>query len=484
MDNAKAVVWGGLGFALNRTATTFLYNTGMGATFDAAGFVSDVGFVFAMNACACVTAVVLLIALRGGKLGVAEKLQWPALAIVAVGLLVGAYGQVLGVSAQVGAFVSAAACGVAFMLLCAVWLDLFTRQKDATCMLRQLTLGYALYTVASLLFEFLPGDVGRALSLLLLCCSAVCVVMLGRQLDEPAQGAAIPRNDDGRRGVVASICFFVLVGVIGIMHTSVLGSSFQSIVTVNMWAMRAIALAVFLVLVYLMGQRVAPSVVFRTLFPALILVLTVMPFLGDTLGPVTGAIAITCYDICGMVYYLFLVREGRRLNLSGVFLACVYMLGSSGFLLVGLAIGLCLQALSASFGLSLLTLLAFVAIYPLTLALFLSGRSSVGKRFAASGASEGEGVVAPLAPVVPTVADATQALGERYGLTNREREILEYLAHGRSVRYIAETLVISENTAWTHAKRIYAKTGAHGKQELMTMVDAELGSDRVGMPRE
>ena len=45
---------------------------------------------------------------------------------------------------------------------------------------------------------------------------------------------------------------------------------------------------------------------------------------------------------------------------------------------------------------------------------------------------------------------------------------------GRSVRYIAETLVMSENTAWTHAKRIYAKTGTHGKQDLMDLIDRTL----------
>ena len=53
----------------------------------------------------------------------------------------------------------------------------------------------------------------------------------------------------------------------------------------------------------------------------------------------------------------------------------------------------------------------------------------------------------------------------------REREILGYLARGRSARYIAEDLVISENTVWAHVKRIYAKTGVHTKQELMSAVE-------------
>ena len=64
-----------------------------------------------------------------------------------------------------------------------------------------------------------------------------------------------------------------------------------------------------------------------------------------------------------------------------------------------------------------------------------------------------------------------EGLVERYGLTKREREILGYLARGRSAKYISDTLVISDNTTWAHIKRIYAKTGVHSKQELMSLVE-------------
>ena len=37
--------------------------------------------------------------------------------------------------------------------------------------------------------------------------------------------------------------------------------------------------------------------------------------------------------------------------------------------------------------------------------------------------------------------------------------------------YIAEDLVLSENTVWAHIKRIYSKTGVHTKQELMSIVE-------------
>ena len=76
-----------------------------------------------------------------------------------------------------------------------------------------------------------------------------------------------------------------------------------------------------------------------------------------------------------------------------------------------------------------------------------------------------------LAPSFEVSPRAVAAVADGYGLTRREREVLGYLAAGRSVKYIAETLVISENTAWTHTKRIYAKTETHGKQELMDLVE-------------
>lgn len=41
------------------------------------------------------------------------------------------------------------------------------------------------------------------------------------------------------------------------------------------------------------------------------------------------------------------------------------------------------------------------------------------------------------------------------------------LLEGRSLRIVQQELFISEGTARTHAKRIYAKLGIHSKQELI-----------------
>ncbi|WP_080799801.1 helix-turn-helix transcriptional regulator [Arabiibacter massiliensis] len=72
----------------------------------------------------------------------------------------------------------------------------------------------------------------------------------------------------------------------------------------------------------------------------------------------------------------------------------------------------------------------------------------------------------PSAPVAAAVAPA-DAVREEFGLTNREAEVLALLAEGRSSSYIAESLVLSENTVRSYVKNIYQKLGVHSKQDLI-----------------
>lgn len=59
----------------------------------------------------------------------------------------------------------------------------------------------------------------------------------------------------------------------------------------------------------------------------------------------------------------------------------------------------------------------------------------------------------------------------QYSLSNRESEILLYLAKGRNASFIQEKLVISEGTAKTHIWRIYRKLDVHTQQELINLVE-------------
>ena len=66
--------------------------------------------------------------------------------------------------------------------------------------------------------------------------------------------------------------------------------------------------------------------------------------------------------------------------------------------------------------------------------------------------------------------DVTSWLDERltaFGLTAREAEVARLLAHGRTQKWIADYLCISQNTAGTHLRHIYQKVGVHNRQEFL-----------------
>ena len=60
---------------------------------------------------------------------------------------------------------------------------------------------------------------------------------------------------------------------------------------------------------------------------------------------------------------------------------------------------------------------------------------------------------------------------ERYGLSPREREILQILLKGRDAKYITDTFYISQSTAKTHIYNIYRKFGVHSRQELLDFIE-------------
>lgn len=79
----------------------------------------------------------------------------------------------------------------------------------------------------------------------------------------------------------------------------------------------------------------------------------------------------------------------------------------------------------------------------------------------APGAAEGEGL---------TLREQCARAAERFGLSERESEVLYLTCTGLSKREAAERLCISEDTVRYHTKQLYRKLGVHNHQELMLAV--------------
>ena len=549
-------VLGAAGFGLCKAAISVAYITAMGSVSSSVGFVSELDFMFTMNMASFVTAFVVLLLVGTGRLRPGRLSQVPAVIALLVGFFLSATGVMTGLPVGATAALYGLLCGFALTVLNAAWLEVFAAESDATTgvcqVLGGLVVQCALVSVAPLLASFAAS----VLSIVAVATSALLLSRLKRKVAFPGRRRLLPERSDERfRLLQACLCLFVLVGVVGILHTTVLGSQSEHIVgDVNMWMPLVAATMLTAVVAGLTMRHPDPTAVYKGCLPVMLVLLSLLPFFGEVLGGLAGLVMIACYDVCGMVFLLFIVDRARTLGVSVYALSSVYSGGSGLFLAVGLGIGNALGALSADYGLSLLTLLAFAAIYPLALVLLVVLRRVYPAGAAGSRAEGGEpvasrrsraregralslralvrgsacccgrrwgeacvgvgvggrlrgggrlrsadagrmpsggrrgcfagGVRAPCRVRSATrgcsccrgrACSGADAVAARFDLTRREREILGYLARGRSARFIAETLVISENTAWAHIKRIYAKTGVHSKQELMSMVERRAG---------
>lgn len=68
-------------------------------------------------------------------------------------------------------------------------------------------------------------------------------------------------------------------------------------------------------------------------------------------------------------------------------------------------------------------------------------------------------------------AAALELLRDRFDLSAREFQVIGEFSSGRSARYIADYLMLSEHTVKTHLRRAYAKLNIHSRQELLDLVD-------------
>ena len=78
--------------------------------------------------------------------------------------------------------------------------------------------------------------------------------------------------------------------------------------------------------------------------------------------------------------------------------------------------------------------------------------------------------------------DSTCArLARSFDLTRREEDVLRLLVEGRTFAEAAGELVVSLNTVKSHVRRIYAKMGVSGKQDLLGKASdaAKAGSGRT-----
>lgn len=70
-----------------------------------------------------------------------------------------------------------------------------------------------------------------------------------------------------------------------------------------------------------------------------------------------------------------------------------------------------------------------------------------------------------------TFEETIKSIAEKYNLSPRETEVFSYLARGHGSAYIAEKLIVSNETVKTHIKRIYRKIGISSREEMLALLE-------------
>lgn len=195
--------------------------------------------------------------------------------------------------------------------------------------------------------------------------------------------------------------------------------------------------------------------------------LVLIPFSDGTLSAVASAIASSCWPLFYYLLWMILLDIGSesRLGSSLTFAAGWLALNVELVLAAPVAWALSQQV---SRGALSMTALMLVLVYTLLVASLLLKRKDTGSPTGQEAHPED---TAPANAVRSSMEELCCAAAERHGLTQREGDVLQLLARGRSVPFIADALSISQSTTKGHVRHIYAKMGVASKQELLTRLE-------------
>lgn len=370
----------------------------------------------------------------------------------------------------------------------------------------------SLYTTASIgcacLFYFLavglPHGAGLLVTALLPVLAATCTMTTSEepivQREHPLRAQSLPKGFFLRL-VVAIGVFSIAVGVTRGFSTLTQSAAILDEQGVLIVFATALISLVLYVLISFLGNDFDIS---RLYYPAIILVvvgIAIMPLLGN--GEFENHFVNIAYVCFIMMVWCLCAHVSNRSGLSPV---RVFGLGRGASALgttLGWLVGSQLISQQSQNPSIVVVVSAFMVLALLVVSMLVfndriigsvlrnAGKGAEEPREGAAAAGEGSGGDAGdgAAPTASSVSDADDepeegqahrtgaftkrclAVSSTYGLSHRERDVLFLLAKGRTISFIADDLGVSFNTAKSHIRHVYVKTGVHTRQELLSLVE-------------
>ena len=331
--------------------------------------------------------------------------------------------------------------------------------------------------------QFVAAAMNVAVVLLAIA-TAVGFAAVARRAGDLAESPLIIRPGSSshfRLLLLALVLYAFVFGVsAGTTAEQATESTIRSFMLGTSWAMTGVAAAMVVALV-LWRRTVRLSTVGRFLTPVLALLFLLHILLGGSANGWLPRLTMGFWQFVQVFVVLVLIDVARSglASLSFAFPLgwAIVSFGYAGGALFGQAVGVAFGAEAEAVNAITVSLTIVAVVASSILGAAQYPEADEGSPWSPAPTSGGaSGPTAPedpnaAAPVSDPLADACAQVVARYGLSEREQNVLELLARGNTRASIAEKLCISENTVRVHVKNIYAKLHIHSKQQLIDMVD-------------
>ena len=471
-------------------------------------FVPDL-FFNVVVACSVVVCSVTVIALTlRGRLGPLSMPYVAPAALFVAANLCALFGVFSWMPSDLALIVPGVLLGVASVMLSLVWVEVLSCQEPRA-IVTQIALSMLVNMVTSSVLSGLSGGARAVASCAALVVMVLCAWYVRRALRAGAAGTrAGGRRKDAPRGSYRDaflelgdslVAFCVMEAVIGLLNSFMLAGSvtFAGSGSVSGVGM-LIGILAFCVVVFVVQRIPRVSTAFRVLMPIIASLLVFLPVLGEQFNLFFSTVLLGGYYFIALLITYVVAETAHVRNLSPYVLmgaaACLARVCLAAALLGGHAIGSLPGGLFGESEHIMRYLVVIMAvIYALSLAAVLVSRDRRRRRRGDADAGASAAVPAPAgaAEAAPLPAGAAAegddafdarcaAVAAAGGLTEREAEIMRYLARGRTKAHIAGVLFVSENTVRSHVRNIYAKLEVHTRQQLIDLVEEERGADGGG----
>lgn len=513
-----------VGFGLFRGVNSNSYLSAFASVEAPFLFVPDLFFnvVVALTVALC-SSLVIVLTLRGHLKALSIPILLPvALLIVAKMLtLLGVFSEL---PSDLALLVPAILFGASSVMLSLAWIEVLAMQRPLA-IVTQIALGMLLSMVTSTVLSTLESSAQLIVSSALLVVMATCAAYVRWALkmmradvvcgaDEPPRDrevrrtvgrassdtAALPVKPQRRYRDAflmlgdALIAYCVLEAVIGLLNSFMLAGSitFAGSGTVSVGGM-LIGIITFSVIVFAFQRIPQVSTAFRVLMPIVASLLVFLPFLDERFNLFFSTVLLGSYYFIALLITYVVAEVAHERQVSSYVLMGATM-GLSRILLAAALVGgyfvgsLPVDLFGEGQDFMRYLIIIVAVIYALSVATVLVSRDRHRRRRLQGLEEEIVEVVTDVdrgtvgvwpnvvgeRPSVDEILDHRCArLAERGRLTEREGEILSFLARGRTKAHIARVLFVSENTVRSHVRNIYAKLDVHTRQELIDLLEQE-----------